>query len=247
VPPTVSSGTINSSGNRLSIYFDEACTGVSGFILNTTGSNPSLSGISNTGTTHLYGLSRTIGSVETATLDYTPGTVGDVAGNALQAFSGTSITNFSTVDTTPPTVTAATLNASGDILTLTFSEPVTGSSGYDITASSGAVNMTFASGVGSGTQYFDLDRVIVGSETATLGYTPGDVVDGEGNAMVAFSGLSISNNGIYQINAPPFVTITNNGIVNGGIVVYIGGGTIQSQEPLVNQTSECLAKFGHFV
>lgn len=244
VPPTVSSGTINSSGNRLSIYFDEACTGVGGFTLNTTGSNPSLSGITNTGTVHLYGLSRTIGSTETATLAYTPGVVADLSANALQAFSGTSITNFSTQDITPPSVSLAALNASGDVLTLTFTEPTFGSSGYVITASSGAVNLTFASGVGSGTHYFDLDRVIDGSETATLAYSPGDVVDGEGNAMIAFSGLSISSNGIYQINAPPFVTITNNGIVNGGIVVYIGGGQVQTIAPDVNQTNELLSNSG---
>lgn len=108
--PTVSSRTIATNGNSITIGLSESVSfgggGNGGFALTPTngGSSVTLTYSSGTGTSSLvYTTSRTISDTETLTLSYTqPGNgVQDAAGNDLVTFSGQAVTNSSTVNNDP--------------------------------------------------------------------------------------------------------------------------------------------------
>lgn len=96
-------------------------------------------------------------------------------------------------DSVAPTVTARTIDAAGTSLTLTFSEAVTGSTGFSLTASGGAVTPSYASGSGTSSYTFTLSRTIAQGETVTLSYTPGNVADGAGNALASITNAAVTN------------------------------------------------------
>jgi hypothetical protein len=132
--PTVSSATINSLGTQYTIVYSEAVTGQTGHTLSATGGAVTLTPLSGNGTdTHIWTLSRTISSGETVTRSYTPGNAVDGSDNALEAYSGQSVTNGSGYP--PPSTTSAFVTTAGNILTLGFSENVTGQSGWTLNAS----------------------------------------------------------------------------------------------------------------
>lgn len=207
--PTVSSRTINSAGTQLSIVFNEAVDfgagGNGGFALTMTGGAVAASYASGAGTnTLVYTLSRTIASGETGTLAYTQPTDGvqddTELGNDLATFAGQAITNNSTVDVTPPTLTSATIDAAGTSLTLLFNEIVNigagGNGGFVVTMSGGASALTYASGAGSNTLVYTLARTIEAGETGTLAYTqPGNgVEDAAGNDLATIGSAAVTNN-----------------------------------------------------
>lgn len=108
--PTISSFTVATDGDSVSIVFDEAVTfganGSAGWTLTPTngGAVVTLSYTSgDTTDTLVYSTSRTITSNETLTYAYTqPGNgVEDSVGNDLASISATAVTNNSTVDNSP--------------------------------------------------------------------------------------------------------------------------------------------------
>jgi hypothetical protein len=102
-------------------------------------------------------------------------------------------------DTTAPTVTGATLAANGTTLTIVLSESGTtgagGNGGFALTASGGAVTLSYASGSGSGTLVFTASRTILSGETLSLAYTqPGNGwEDAAGNDLATFTGQAVTN------------------------------------------------------
>lgn len=111
-------------------------------------------------------------------------------------------------DTTPPTVTAASINAAGTQLTLTASETVSigtgGNGGLTISASGGAVTLTYASGSGSSALVYNTSRTIAPGEFITRAYVqPGNgIEDTSGNDMASFSGQSVTNNASGDVTPP---------------------------------------------
>jgi hypothetical protein len=91
-------------------------------------------------------------------------------------------------DTTPPTVTSATVN--GATLTVTFSESTTAGSAGSFAFSTGTLSSL--SGTGS-SRTMTLSPAASFGSPYTLSYTPGVVVDAAGNALAGFSGLSVTN------------------------------------------------------
>jgi len=92
VPPSVTGASIGVTGNILAVTLSEPVNGHDGFTLNASGGVVSLTYDSGEGSSRLtYLLSRTVTSNETVTLDYTPGTVTDLVGNALLGASGTPV------------------------------------------------------------------------------------------------------------------------------------------------------------
>lgn len=135
--PTVSSATIATNGNSISIVFSEAVEfgagGVDGLTLATNGADVDLSYTSGTGTNTLVcATSRTVSSTETLTRSYVqPGNgIRDAAGNYLASFSAQAVTNSSTVNTAPTDIslsndsvlTTAGLNAVVGTLSATDSD-----------------------------------------------------------------------------------------------------------------------------
>src|SRR6478609_9524110 len=92
------------------------------------------------------------------------------------------------VDTTAPTVTAASIGTAGDTLTLTFSESVTGGTGFTMDG------WTLGTASGSGTtRTFSISPTVLDTDAPALDYTPGDVQDANENALEAFTNATITN------------------------------------------------------
>jgi len=99
----------------------------------------------------------------------------------------------SEADITPPTVTSATIDSTGLLLTILFDESCTGNAGFTITPSGGAATLTYASGTGPNRVY-DISRAIDYDETVTFSYTAGDVEDIATNALATITTVAVVNN-----------------------------------------------------
>jgi len=97
-------------------------------------------------------------------------------------------------DVTAPTLSSATINAAGTTLTVVWSENVTNSSGLVLTPSGGSASLVYASGSGTSTYTYTISRPILDAETATIGATSSNIVDGATNTLADFSGTSVTNN-----------------------------------------------------
>lgn len=97
-----------------------------------------------------------------------------------------------------PTFVNALIYPELDEIHLGFSEPVEigagGNGGFALTASGGAVTMTYVSGDGTRRLIYSLSRTVGRDETITLAYTqPGDgVEDADGNDVASFTDAPIS-------------------------------------------------------
>jgi hypothetical protein len=102
-------------------------------------------------------------------------------------------------DTTPPTMTSATIQASGDTIALLFDETVTfgsvGNSGFTVSLSGGAATLSYSSGSGTNTLNYSISRTIQYDETGTISYTqPGDgVEDTSGNDLANIRNSAIKD------------------------------------------------------
>jgi hypothetical protein len=173
----------------------------------------------------------------------------------------------------PPVVASASVNAAGTTLTITFTEtgsppvlPASGATGFTLSASLGAV--TLAAPSISGTTYTaTISRAIRTGETLTLAYAPGNVTDSaiSPNAMVTFSGTSVTNNSTQampstatvsgpssgnvstestaftvtlNVTAPPGGTVVSLASTGSGDVFHAttGGGTVSSITVASGQT-----------
>ena len=117
-------------------------------------------------------------------------------------------------DTTPPTITSATINAAGDTLTIVFSEivSVTTSTGFTLNMNGGAAGLTYSSGSGTNSLvYLITGRNIDTAETGTLDYVTvaNGIEDASGNdlASTGESDIAVTNNSTYTPSATTY-TVT---------------------------------------
>jgi hypothetical protein len=257
-PPTGTGSAVNSAGTTLTRTFSEACAigtgGSAGWTITLSGGAVTGTYSSGSGTANwIYSLSRTIANSETGTDAYTePGNgVEDMSGNDLATFSGHAITNNSTQgapDTTPPTLTTATIGTNGTTLTLHFDEAVvaTINTGWTITPSGGAATLTYSSGSGTANLVYTVNRPIQYNETGTVGYTePGNGIEdaSAGNDLATISSHALINNSTQGTDTTPptvsSVTIGTSGTTavmalsetcstgaggNGGFTLSLSGG-----------------------
>jgi hypothetical protein len=122
-------------------------------------------------------------------------------------------------DTTPPTLSSATVN--GTTLTLGFNEVVnaTINTGFTVTPSGGAATLTYASGTGTAYLVYTVNRTIVNGETMTLDYTqPGNgIEDTSWNDLTNITGFTVTVN-------TAAAAVGTMGIGSGGSV-GVGSGT----------------------
>jgi hypothetical protein len=103
-------------------------------------------------------------------------------------------------DVTAPTLTSATIGVFGSEITLLFSEAVVrnAETGWTITMSSGAVAMTYASGSGSNTLVYTLNRAVWAGETGTVAWTTAanaiEDVSTAGNDLATIATAAVTNN-----------------------------------------------------
>lgn len=96
-------------------------------------------------------------------------------------------------DEVPPTVDGAAIDATGQALTLTFSEPTTGSTGFNLSATN-SLTLSDPSGSGTGVRTFTITPAVLSNATVTLNYSAGNIVDEATNALATISGRTITNN-----------------------------------------------------
>lgn len=136
-------------------------------------------------------------------------------------------------DTTAPTLSSATISSAGTSILLAYSETTTigagGNGGWTMSASGGAVTMTFSSG-----STYTLSRTILSTETVTISYTqPGNgVEDLAGNDFASVSGVSATNGSTQSAGTLSFSASTysvNESTTNGlTITVARTGGTVNA-------------------
>lgn len=124
-------------------------------------------------------------------------------------------------DVTAPTLSSATIDATGLLLTLVFNEAVTGHDGFALDPSGANVTLTYDSGDGTNTLTFDISRAIAGDETATLDYAPGDVEDGAGNTLEAISDEAVTNLGYFSADNSAITMDSDIRSADGGVAATV--------------------------
>lgn len=140
----------------------------------------------------------------------------DYAGNVRPTGAGTwdigAYESGASADTTPPTITSATVGTDGDTLTLVFDEVVTvnTSTGFTLNMSGGAAGLTYSSGSGTNTLVYNITvRNIDTAETGTLDYATvaNGIEDAAGNdlASTGESDIAVTNNSEYSPSATTYI------------------------------------------
>jgi hypothetical protein len=110
-------------------------------------------------------------------------------------------------DSTPPSVSSATVGTSGTTLSVQFSEAVTdgnGSGTWTLSMSGGSAAATYSSGGGTSLLVYNLNRTVNSSETGTAAFVQAGngVEDLSGNDLASFSGLNVVNSSTQDTVAP---------------------------------------------
>ncbi len=198
--PTLTSATISANGTTFTLIFSEPViwTGRAASVTSALGGGSLTLSSGERTTTLVFSIPKVYIS-ELAALTMLGGAAVAVSsGNPSALVAGQLVTNNSTQDGTAPTLTSATVAANGTTFTLIFSEAVQtfagGANGFAITASGGAATVGYASGTGTTTIVFTVNRTISTGETITTAYVPGTIQDAAGNLLVAYSGTTVTNN-----------------------------------------------------
>lgn len=161
----------------------------------------------------------------------------DAAGNARSATPTIgAYENAGAPDTTPPTITSATIDATGTVLTITLSEAVkvSTSTGFTLDMNGGAgEGLTYSSGSGSSNLLYTITgRIIQTGETGTLDYVT--VADGiedlSGNDLASTGGsdVAVINNSTYTSSVVSYVVTP----------LSVGGCTVSPSAPISVATGE---------
>jgi hypothetical protein len=96
-----------------------------------------------------------------------------------------------------PTLTSATIGASGILISLLFSEAVTHNTetGWTITMIKGALTMAYSSGSGTNTLVYTLSRAVKTGETGTVAWTAAanTIEDTSGNDLATIASAAVTN------------------------------------------------------
>lgn len=91
-----------------------------------------------------------------------------------------------------PTIVSAEANE--DLITVVFSEDVTGTDGFNFGVDGGGVIFSYTSGEGTNTYLFTLDVPLVGGETVLMDYSPGNVQSGPECPLAESFEFPVTNN-----------------------------------------------------
>jgi large repetitive protein len=142
--------------------------------------------------------------------DDSPGNIYSTDGLALVHVYNSPLIN-TVPDSSLPVVSGSPLiAAAGTTIQVSFDDPIvggtTGTGGFAVTASGGAVTASYNSSPTAVSRIYTLSRAIAQGETVTLAYTSGgngNIQDTSGNALANFTGLAVTNN---STQAAPTVT-----------------------------------------
>jgi uncharacterized repeat protein (TIGR02059 family) len=220
VPPTVVSAATNTTGTVITITFNkdmaDPASKQAEFKYRHSGSDQSFSAaalnvdhtkidLTCAGTTIAYG--------DTVYVDYTKGTVLAEDGAPLDTFTYQAVTNNLAV---PPTVSSATTNAAGTVITVTFNKNMADPAGkhgdfkYKI-GLGGAVQSFSAAALNATTTKIDLTcsgTPIVYGNAVYVNYTKGTVKAADDGMLASFTNQSVTN--AMPIPPPIFVSAATN-------------------------------------
>ena len=224
--PTINQYTapvIAANGTTATVTFSETVvtTGYDNGDFVITGSvsgDVNLNSITGSGNTRSFTLASSIKDGETCTLktgaSYGANEIEDASGNDMVAFSGTAVTNNSTVDGTAPTLSNVVITDATHTQ-FTFSEVVTESgtgSAWNFVLSGGEVVLSSPQVVGSVITYTNSRSVANGEALSDLDYTqPGNgIEDAAGNDLVSISNYAgdFTNSVEATDVTDPVITIT---------------------------------------
>lgn len=227
--PVITSSALASNGFSLSVTCNRlVVAGGLGFSLTASGGAVTLTYAGGSGTSVIaFTTSRLIYSTETLTLAYADGDCINSTFDELANISGVAVTNnssFAASDTDPPEIAGTpVLAANGRTLSISFDEDITGTTGFTLSASGGAVSLAIATQAAQ-TLTYTASRDITSAETLTLAYAgaSGNILDLSSNELANFSGVSVTNNSSVTGSEP---TVTSWSVGTNGTTVTINFST----------------------
>ncbi|MCE2855987.1 MAG: GEVED domain-containing protein, partial [Ilumatobacteraceae bacterium] len=215
---------MNTAGTTLTLTYNEnlgsTTAATTDFTVLVDGSPVTVSGRAVSTRTVVLTLSSTVSGSSTVTVAYSAPTsssatsnsaIQDAAGNDAVSLSATSVTNSSTVG--PPTLRTAVLSSAGSVLTLTFSETLTGinnstiQSLFTVYSDGSPVTTSGSSCCGSGNTYtLNLASVITSNRIVTISYA------------APTPDTSTTNSAVQDSSGTDLLSITNFPVTNGSTV-----------------------------
>ena len=233
--PTISTtGTpraINTAGTVLTLTYNESLNATtapaSAFTVMVAGVERAVSSVAINGTKVELTLASPAGSGQTVTVSYTApavdattanSAVQDLVGNDAASITGQSVSNSSTIDLTPPTVSSRAINTAGTVLTITYNETLNATTApasaftvmvndveravTGVAINGTKVELTLASAV----ERLQTVTVAYTAPTASSATSNNAVQDTVGNDAVSFTATSVTNSSSLDLTPPTFVS-----------------------------------------
>ena len=245
MPPAYSSSAVNAEGTKVILTYDEVLsaagtipTGL--FTVKVGGVTKTISSVTVNGLTVELDMAERIAPGAVVRLSYGDPTTNGDDSNVLEdaSFNDSSsipeaqITNGSTTEAVAPTLVSAAIDATGEFLTLTYSEALgtttAATTAFSVTYGGSSRTPTARSVSGSTVvltlsprvQRTDTVTVAYTAPTADLGTTNTAVQDTAGNDAASFSATSATNSSTYDTVAPTFVSAAMNGLKTKVVLTY---------------------------
>ena len=245
MPPAYSSSAVNAEGTKVILTYDEVLsaagtipTGL--FTVKVGGVTKTISSVTVNGLTVELSMTERIAPGAVVRLSYGDPTTNGDDSNVLEdaSFNDSSsipeaqITNGSTTEAVAPTLVSAAIDATGEFLTLTYSEALgtttAATTAFSVTYGGSSRTPTARSVSGSTVvltlsprvQRTDTVTVAYTAPTADLGTTNTAVQDSAGNDAASFSATSATNSSTYDTVAPTFVSAAMNGLKTKVVLTY---------------------------
>jgi uncharacterized repeat protein (TIGR02059 family) len=237
MPPTYSSSAVNAEGTKVILTYNEVLSAAGTipaglFTVKVGGVTKTISSVTVNGLTVELDMAERIAPGAVVLLSYgDPNTstddsnvVEDASFNDSSSIPEAQITNDSNTEAVVPTLVSAAIDATGEFLTLTYSEALgtttAATTAFSVTYGGSSRTPTARSVSGSTVvltlsprvQRTDTVTVAYTAPTADLGTTNTAVQDTAGNDAASFSATSATNGSTYDTVAPTFVSGAMNGL-----------------------------------
>lgn len=142
----------------------------------------------------------------------------------LQAFADISVSNQSTVDTTPPVVLSSGVNAAGTKYTIVFDGPMNQSNttGQSITVDAAGDSLSNPVWDNAYTLTFDVATPIYKDQVVLRSYSPGNMEDTSANSLAGYSDVAVNNGSTVPTPDVTAPTITSASLGTDGTTLTLG-------------------------
>ena len=245
MPPAYSSSAVNAEGTKVILTYNEVLSAAGTiptgrFTVKVGGVTRTISSVTVDGLTVELNMAERIAPGAVVLLSYGDPTtsvddsnvIEDASFNDSSSIPEAQITNGSNTEAAAPTLVSAAIDATGEFLTLTYSEAL-----GTTTAATTAFSVTYggssrtptARSVSGSTVVLTLSPRVQRTDTVTVAYTAPTVdlgttntavQDSVGNDAASFSATSATNSSTYDTVAPTFVSAAMNGLKTKVVLTY---------------------------